>query len=230
LNFSIKPLPQLLDQIEGYGCWCRLNPNTHGQGKAKPVDWLDELCKNLHNSINCLKKDFGDACNPWSVSYNTIYKEDLSVDCESGNLGSESNDFIDQASSECRIAICKIESTFVEKFYQERHLKNKIINQSRIILYNPNSPKYDKNGLWDPKTSCTIPKFRKLLSKPVTFEESCCGNYPNRRPFRSVVFDEGTGEVIKNRECCVGKVGYGSKVFDPVLHECFEGEVVDIGV
>merc|ERR1712127_980347 len=42
-----------------YGCWCNFGHNAGyvGHGAGKPVDGLDQLCKNLHDGYKCAAID-----------------------------------------------------------------------------------------------------------------------------------------------------------------------------
>ena len=72
------------ETINYYGCWCTLssqdlnNGKHHPDsfwGKGKPVNWVDEACKTLHQGYECSvmdSEDRGESCKPWEVQYRKI--------------------------------------------------------------------------------------------------------------------------------------------------------------
>ena len=149
LMFAIK-------DVDGYGCWCRLNEQSHGSGRGMPVDVYDKFCRNYHKGVECLAHDFGQSCNPWDVDYNMkIRSTSKSIDCD-GNT------------DPCSRALCQVETKFLMDFLAERVAFESQPLQHRI--YNPKSPAYVQG--W------TDEQCWSGLGQDIDFETQCCGTYP----------------------------------------------------
>ena len=61
--------------IRNYGCWCYFededNDGKLDIPKGPPRDYLDEMCKMLHQGYECIQMDLGEeSCQPWNTTYN----------------------------------------------------------------------------------------------------------------------------------------------------------------
>ena len=104
-NFMVA---SLLTNIDGYGCWCYFN-DAVGQGKSKPVDQVDELCRMLQFGYECVTVDNGDDCNPHTEFYNDAVMfglDDIEARCNSMNA----------ALGQCAIDSCIVEGSFVKNY------------------------------------------------------------------------------------------------------------------
>ena len=192
-----------LDNMEGYGCWCRLSRNTHGMGRAGPVDAYDSICQKYHKGVECLQVDYGDACNPWDVDYSFSVSSDNRVDCNHVD-----ND------SDCKKDLCEIEACFVMEFIDRAtDYDNDAVNH---VQWNPSSP--DFNSDFDQFEDCKTKKG----NQNVGYDIACCGEYPNRFPYRSVVVSS-SGYMTAQRDCCNGKT------FDAMSKSCCNNRLKPFG-
>jgi len=165
-----------IDNINGYGCWCNFDTNYH-QGKAHPIDEIDEVCKILVQGYECAIKDaedVGASCSPWEENYEpvTSFTLDTSItqECSQNNPGA----------NDCLLRSCYVESHFV------RNLLNVFLGGYPINPENKHS-----NG-FSVGEKCLITKRGGGKG-----ENQCCGDYPERFPFKT---NEG------ERSCCGSKV------------------------
>ena len=60
--------------IRNYGCWCYFedadNDGRLDVPKGPPRDYLDEMCKMLHQGYECAQMELGESCLPWNQTYN----------------------------------------------------------------------------------------------------------------------------------------------------------------
>ena len=86
-----KNLTNILNQLtSGYGCWCNFKKDGHIKGSGKPVDEIDQICRNLHDGYKCshidsLEGDPDDECLPTVAEYNPGIVEGSSYMLESEN-------------------------------------------------------------------------------------------------------------------------------------------------
>lgn len=197
LMFAVK-------DIDGYGCWCRIEKNSHGTGKGMPVDTYDKFCRTYHKGVECLVNDYGQSCNPWEIDYNMkIQASDKYIDCN-GNV------------DPCSVALCTVETNFIMSFLTERAKFQAEPLQHEV--FNPKSPTYMFG--WTDEQCSPNP------GPNVDFETQCCGDYPERKPFRYETWntnEDGTTQTVSQRRCC------GDKTYDPYSKDCCDHEIVDIG-
>lgn len=110
--------------LGGYGCWCRFSPEKqHVRGKGQAKDHIDQLCKNLQLSYECLRMDIFEAEEKWCDPATTTYHYDMTAfmmsglidpsvpsipisdDCETKNAGDE-----------CAIKTCILELTLIHDY------------------------------------------------------------------------------------------------------------------
>merc|ERR1711944_284283 len=80
-----------MDLINEYGCWCYFQ-DGYGQGRSKPLDEIDTLCKRLHDGYTCAimdSRDLGDECVPWEVSYNSAIGSGMLIDMDIATIRQE---------------------------------------------------------------------------------------------------------------------------------------------
>lgn len=222
-----------VNTLDGYGCWCRLEEGTHGTGKGFPVDKYDKACRTLHYGTTCLMMDHGDSCSPWTTTYRFNVGLD-SVDCVLPNNGDQ-----------CKIDLCTIEAEFVLGILTEiTSFTAETLNHAR---YNPNSPTYTTD--WSYAECMTPPESPDdndgnggngnsgnggRPTAPTTievdhFEQQCCGNHPNRYPFKSHLYDINDN-LLAERACCDFDNGdVGSLTYDIDNKQCCDGAVIDFG-
>jgi len=211
--------------LDGYGCWCRVSEFTHGGGKGVPVDVYDEFCNKLHMATTCLAMDFGDTCSPWTTDYQfRVFPTD--IDCDDPNNGDP-----------CKISLCLVESTFVLGILQT--ITNFNAPQMNHNMFNPNAPGFTNQ--WDP-TQCNVPSGHTggnpggnganggNARPPVaSFDLDCCGQYPERWPFKEALFDT-SGNLISTKECCNFNSGdFGLNTFNPQNKVCCDGQLKNLG-
>lgn len=166
---------------EGYGCWCYFQEDV-GKGKSDPVDEVDSLCKVLHQGYECSMLD-DPTCLPYDVQYNrpNVFfignQDQIRPICETMNSGNQ-----------CHIDACTVETNFV------------------FSIFNAQDPGQDSfqhrsdGSGFDIEANCPI-------NRGANGEKSCCGEYPNRFPYKSF---GGT------RACC------GMGTYDTGIQECCE--------
>lgn len=184
---------QNLDHLNEYGCWCYFD-DDHGRGKSHPIDGIDELCKILHDGYECAMRDAedeGTTCIPWEVDYNSAVGGDADAELAE-------KCFAANPTNSCAARACTIEGTFVED------LLAYFINGGVIS----NSLKH-ANG-FDTTTDCPVKKGGS------SGEKKCCGNYPERFPFRTLGGDRGccnnrTFNVLSLKCCDDGSIKFNCK-------------------
>jgi len=179
-------LTSVLNSMNEMGCWCYFGDDS-GRGKGNPVDGLDHLCRVLHENYECAMRDAeaeGTTCIPWDQTYESAVggaSVTLSEACDIANTGNN-----------CAIRSCIIEGTFVSSI-----LAFFILEGGSIIDANKHSSGFD------PTVEC--------VTKPGAgpSEKSCCGEYPNRFPFKTLGGD---------RQCC------GTKTYNALSLNCCDSD------
>jgi len=195
-----------------YGCWCYFNADGSLQGTlngrhgaGKPVDQMDEYCRQLTHGYDCLlmeseKEGYvmaaaldpannGNACVPWEVDYLSASGggfDMINMLCQTLNtLGSDDK--------ECAIATCKMESLFVLNILGLVGIGNGIDSQFH----------HDNGFVADQQTCPTVVGGG-------SDDRECCGDYPYKRPYNP---KNGANECCTNGDSFV-------QVFQPVTHFC----------
>lgn len=173
---------QTIQKIDEYGCWCYFG-DDHGRGKGTPVDPIDEVCKVLHDGYECAMRDAedeGTTCVPWEVDYESaVGGTGITIAEECAQLNNGNN---------CAIRACTVEGSFIA------NLLDTMFGGASI-----NNDNLHSNG-FDQKTVCATKKNGGGPSN-----KSCCGNYPDRFPFKTVGGD---------RKCC------GTRTFNSLTLKC----------
>jgi hypothetical protein len=155
-----------MDMIDEYGCWCYFM-NDHGQGRGKPVDDIDMLCKRLHDGYTCAimdALDLGMTCVPWEVQYNSALGSGLGMGMNIDGIRTECNS--QNQATGCEQWACKIEGYFVQQL---------------VLLFTHGGEIHDEyshsNG-FDWRVDCPI-------STGIQSEKACCDEHPIRFPFKT---------------------------------------------
>jgi len=173
--------------LNEYACWCYFNED-HGRGKGTPIDAIDETCKTLHDGYECAMRDAedeGTTCVPWEVSYQSAVGgngQTIVEECSTVNSGNN-----------CAARACTIEGTFVA------NLLEIFVGGGAAI----NNDHKHSNG-FDVATGCPVKKNGGGPSN-----KQCCGNYPDRFPFKTVGGD---------RKCC------GNRTFNSLTLKCCDAD------
>ena len=100
-------LSETISSISQYGCWCDFeNGMKHGSGK--PVNAVDEACRDLQLGYQCVKidsKETGDHCDPDNSDYTLTFGVDVEFLDFMCNL---LNDY-----DPCKARLCALESYFI---------------------------------------------------------------------------------------------------------------------
>jgi len=177
---------QTINGLNEYGCWCYFS-DDHGRGKGQPTDAIDEMCKILHEGYECAMRDAedeGTTCVPWEVDYVSGVGGNgasLAEECAASNAGNN-----------CAIRACTVEGTFVANLLDAMFSGAQIDNAKR-----------HSNG-FDQATTCAT---KKNGGGPAN--KACCGNYPDRFPFRTVGGD---------RKCC------GTRTYNSLTLKCCDAD------
>jgi hypothetical protein len=179
-----------INSMNEYGCWCYFG-DDHGRGKGTPVDAIDEMCKVLHEGYECAMRDAedeGSTCVPWEVAYTSaVGGSGLTIAEECANVNSGNN---------CAIRACTVEGSFMANLLDVFISGNGINNDNR-----------HSNG-FDQATVCATKKNGGGPSN-----KACCGNYPDRFPFKTVGGD---------RQCC------GSRTYNSLTLKCCDASASQV--
>jgi len=175
-----------ISNMNEYGCWCYFG-DDHGRGKGSPQDAIDEMCKVLADGYECAMRDAeeeGTTCVPWEVEYTSaLGGSGLGIVDECAQVNSGSN---------CAARACAIEGAFVA------NLLDVFISGNGIDQAMKHS-----NGFDQPTTCAT----KKNGGGPTN--KACCGNYPDRFPFKTVGGD---------RKCC------GTRTYNSLTLKCCDAD------
>ena len=196
----------LFAPIYEYGCWCYLDPSSdyRNNAHARPVDTIDQHCKQLIGGYKCATIDAEmneeDDCDAQTVPYNpfNVFGSDpanLEPDCISLNPGDV-----------CAQRACQVEGLFTMPFIPF------------FFMGVQNSPDFNQEfvhinagGPFDPEVECAG------LYNPVRSQTECCGQYSQgRQPYR---LDSG----FTTRSCCT------DTVINNLVQECCNGLPVSVG-
>lgn len=165
-----------VNAINGLGCWCFLG-DYHGQGRGNPLNPVDELCKSLHNGYECAMRDAEDEGSS-CTPWEVVYTSAV------GGINVTLREACDAANNgnNCAIRACVLEGTFVEGL-----LDFFILQQGSISVFQaPFDCPVNNVGGPSPK--------------------ACCGEYPDRFPFKTNNGDRGCcGQRTYNTQtlsCC----------------------------
>ena len=179
-----------------YGCWCYLSGQPVN-GKSNPVNEIDAHCKLLADGYACASMDETSTCNAWEVNY---------TPAATGALGQTLIDECNANNADtCAQKACIVEGNFIAELQTMMTLGNVDLALST----------YQHAQGFNVDSQCTINR------KPPSDKE-CCGEYPNRFPYRTS--SEGDGTI--NRACCNGKTYDSNNIWQPCF--CFDTSSVII--
>lgn len=157
----------LSTMIENYGCHCFVDGSRMAGGKGQPVDDQDALCRKLAQCHTCVGIDHTQKCDPDIGNYRyTIDGTLKTISCD------------DQKNkSPCKRNACECDRLFALEFskmwddgsFNKFYWKNK----HNIKAGNPTFKKEQR---------CQVTNF----GNP---KDECCGKYPERRPYNSVLYE-----------------------------------------
>jgi len=177
-------IAKAIPRLDEYGCWCYFYENV-GRGKGQPVDEIDAFCKTLAEGYECAIRDSEDEgieCTPWEVSYNpanTALK--MYESCQENNPGDV-----------CAARACAVEGDFVESMFAF------LLGGSQIDY-----DSFSHASGFDSATDAGCPV--KKGTPGASSAKACCGQYPNRFPFKTLDGERG---------CC------GSRTYQTSILNC----------
>lgn len=184
---------KFIKKINNSRCWCRLDSGHILKGRSKPLDALDQACKELVHGYRCIKMELESKlqeCEPGKASYD--------IDVTTVTLFFNSARAFEQCENledECSRKSCMVELQFV------RNAVGAIQSGIDVNAYNHDDPAFNFNE------SC--PKWEKAkIVRQMNFQGEhldCCGEYPNRR-----IFKTNYGQ----NKCC------GNRVYDKTINQC----------
>jgi hypothetical protein len=185
---NVNTTSPAMEQFFGYGCWCV----AHGENpllakRGLPADEIDSVCKDHALCYECARLDYGHKCDATQKDYTVIANQDLVT---GEHYLTCSNEDV------CQQTICECDKMLVEGLAKKAHTWNEELH-------------INKSG-FNGKEKCELPEPIHDWGQL----DQCCGEYPNRAPFRS---DNG------NRQCC------GNKTYHTFYLECCDGDVKQKG-
>merc|ERR1712178_466442 len=183
-----------LRALENYGCFCYFDEN-HTKGSGNPKNEIDERCLSLHQGYSCAKID-GSCDEPWNANYQVVVGF-----LELYSSTSPDQIAVDQCSvsnSGCELRACITEVNFAVAMFRDVSVFQGTYDQQ-----------YHHSNNFNTATEC--PK-----KSPQVGGVSCCGDYPNRVPFK-------TSSNTFTRDCC------GGTVYDTDMYCCASNTVQIIG-
>lgn len=189
--------------FNGYGCWCYFtSPDDQtrtgiGYGKGEPVNEFDAACKVMHGGYECVVADRAAAseeCEPWTVAFtqptlSAVNSLGSFGACQAANGGVVS----------CASLACGVEKQFALDILA---IGNSVPKELNVYQHSQGFNNID---------NCPV---QRGVRNPTT---QCCGDYPNRFPFKTI---NGA------RKCCeVGDPGekLGTTYNDAAWDCCNDG-------
>lgn len=195
-DFSGSLIASSLAEIDHYGCWCYFGEDEYIQSKGPVQDEFDQACKTLNNGYKCAAIDGlerGTTCEANKIDYiqyDYFSGGELHEECTSTNF----DNAVDPA---CAVDACIIEGNFLQTMFA--------FFFGFPSRFPDPSFKHD-SGNFDVEEECKVGGYN------VKSERECCGQVPNRYPFK--IFQ---GE----RSCC------GDKTFNALNLKCCFGDTGD---
>lgn len=192
---------QNFGNLNGYGCWCYFDDKV-GNGKASPVDPIDNECRNLHRNYECAIADHGETCVPWSVTYFPVLGTSFIAQQGSITAACHHTNTVLTQFGDCAKTACIIETHFTNEYttITQSYNPNFATFSHHIFQAGTNPPNtviIGSNPNFDPEKKCkSIRKYEKDKSP-----RQCCGVYPTRYPFKAFSY-----QPTKTQACCVDEV------------------------
>merc|ERR1712046_221378 len=165
-----------LNDVSQYGCWCYFGSMAPGYGRGKPVDELDQYCKDLHQGYECAVLDSeneGDfSCVSHDMTYNLVTSlektdEEIYLECLGANGGVEN----------CAVRTCATETRFVKYVADYANVKD-----PNMVAYHVSEGNFDYNkdcpsvpGVASNRQCCGDWSVRRFPYRALNGERSCCG-------------------------------------------------------
>lgn len=179
--------------LEDYGCWCYFG-DKHIQGRGPALDPYDAACQKMARGYQCAMLD-EPACVPWETNYQPHWiNQPFSIYGAASHLATIPQT-CSQNADECARIACIIEGTFMATVYNLDKDPNTLPN-----------PSYKRANGFDNKDQHNCPVNTATRGDA---EDACCGEYPDRRPFRY---------RLNERECCAQNNLY--TVYNAGLFDC----------
>jgi len=242
-------LGNLVPDIDGRGCWCNFQQDTVYNGRGKPVDDIDRLCKNLINGYQCIMNDeieqqiedlqglgrsiraATDVCDPSQEHYNFgfIFNAFESTETICRNFNPNG--------SNCQIRACVIENHFINSLMDYLDGEPAAAQSSipgmpalpaipgmPVMPSLPGMPSSGGQSNW-----AELGQFRHLDGFDPSLEINCPvvkRNIPNAENFCCGFYPErypyrGDPDVKK---CC------GSKAYDITVLQCCDESYSDVKI
>jgi len=170
--------------IKDYGCHCftqdPLTKATIVGGKGAPVDAQDTLCKKLAQCHACVAQDynFKKKCDPDVGNYRYNVDPVLkAISCQGNNDPCKRNACECDKHFALQFATIWDDSKFNRYFWRNKH------------NVKAGNPVFDKDGTCK-ATGYNFPK------------DECCGNYPRRKPYSSVLYECCMDGSVKSLGSC----------------------------
>ena len=191
-----------LKALAGYGCNCYSSEPTNGvqatrntnptnrlwhfESNGKPLDAVDQACKEAFRSYKCFKRDI---TNNLLTDVSENCTENIGFKFHMNNnkiiCGPSRNPeykFNQDKRHTCKLAACQIERNFSYKIF-------KIIGGDPIGWRERHRHNYET---FRSEKAC-----QKALQHDMIKKDGCCGEYPDRRPFS-----------FEKEACCNGSISF----------------------
>lgn len=164
--------------VRNYGCHCFQEQEKIVGGRGKPVDEQDSLCRRLQQCHTCVAMDHTNKCDPDVGNYRyTIDGTLKTISC------SENTDNCKRNACECDKAFAlDFAAIWDDNKFNRYYWKNK---------YNLKAG----NPTFDMEETCKITGF----GSP---KDECCGEYPSRKPYNSVLYQCCEDGSVKSVGSC----------------------------
>ena len=160
----------LATMVENYGCHCFVDDSRIPGGKGPPVDQQDSLCRKLSQCHSCVSLDYQNhkkKCDPDVGNYRyTIDGSLKTISCD------------DQKNKDpCKRNACECDKNFALEFAKiwDDATFNRYFWKNKFNI-KAGTPTFDMDA------SCQVTSFGNPKNE-------CCGGYPERKPFNSVLYD-----------------------------------------
>ena len=189
-------VPLDLRGVWNYGCYCNFGSELT-TGKGAPVNAEDSVCKRMQLCLRCAELDAqegGYLCDTKSVTYNSTLGQSsygMNTNANSFNSGCQ----LQNPNDPCAAHVCTCEMQLINEFLQ-------IFWSGKMHDPSPRHPDNPYGGSFDQEATC--------VTTPGVTERDCCGKYPFRWTFNSVVKEccEAVQEIYNplNAVCCADGV------------------------
>lgn len=194
-NYGHSWSRNLIEKINGYGCWCYFNGDINS-GKGPVVldnatghrNAVDQYCKILQNGYQCMLIDDA-SCDPTSVSFTSAtglaLQPAFSLNDDKSHNSTKASTIWSACQAvnenECQAQACAVEGYFIlnlfDLFLSGQQLDNTLSHQF---------------GYFQPSQECLLNSNNFGES---TGDAVCCGTYPERAKHQ-------IRQGFSNRECC----------------------------